>query len=135
MTETLAIEKHFVTFYSPGTFVAEETQKPICGWDTGVALDMMKTIEERYGARPYGFRFSTRRREVDELDSREIAASPMYYVDVKVETLQEVEQRNDPNEHILRANMRYNGYDRIATTTKGWRWTQPLKADDVILAS
>jgi len=26
------IQKHFVTFYSPGTFVAETTEKPIKSW-------------------------------------------------------------------------------------------------------
>lgn len=129
------MKQHFVTFYSPGTFVAESTTKPIDAWDAEVAKAMMADIKERYGATPYGFRFTTRGRGPDDLDSKVIATSPMHYVGGKVETLEEVEERNDPKEEILRSNMRCNGYGRIWTTTEGWKWTQPLNADDVALAA
>jgi len=26
-----------------------------------------------------------------------------------------------------------NGWDRIWTSTEGWKWTQPLNADDVVV--
>jgi hypothetical protein len=132
MTATV-VQQHFVTFYSPGTFMAEQSALPIVSWDTAKALEMAAGVKERHGATPYGFRFSTRGRGPDDLDSREIAKSPMYYFGVKVETLAEVEARGDPGESIRRANMRGNGWDRIATTTSGWKWTQPLGADDVVL--
>lgn len=132
MTE---IRQHFVTFYSPGTFVAEATTKPIDAWNVDDAVAMAALIDERYAAKPYGFRFTTRGRDPDDLDSKEIASSPMHYIGGKVETLAEVEARNDPKEEILRSNMRCNGYERIWTTTKGWRWTQPLCADDVVIAN
>ena len=127
------MEKHFVTFYSPGTFVAETTEKPIDSWDVEQAKAMSESVTERYGATPYGFRFSTRSRGPDDLDSKVSATSPMYYINCKVETLAEIEERNDPKEEILRSNMRGNGWDRIVITTKGWRWTQPLNPDDVVL--
>lgn len=127
------MEQHFVTFYSPGTFTAEITTKPIDAWSVPVALEMMADIKERYGATPYGFQFSTRGRADDELDSKVIATGPMHYVNVKVETLVEIEARNDPKEEILRSNMRCNGWDRVATTTTGWKWTQPLREGDVIV--
>lgn len=127
------MEQHFVTFYSPGTFLAEDTTKPIDAWDAGVAKAMMGGIKERYGATPYGFRFTTRGRSDADLDSKVIATSPMYYVGGKVETLEEVQARNSPDETILRANMECNGYSRIWTTTEGWKWTQPLNAEDVVL--
>ena len=129
------MERHFVTFYSPGTFLAETTTKPIESWDVALALQMMKTIEERYGARPYGFRFATRGRGPDDLDSREIDTSPMHYVDVEVLTREQVEARGDPRDEILLSNMRINNYDRVVTTTRGWRWTQPIRLDDIILSS
>lgn len=129
------MQAHFVTFYSPGTFVAEGTTKPINSWDVDTAVAMSATITERHGAKPYGFRFTTRGREDDELDSKVIATSPMYYIGGRVETREEVEARNDPSEEILRSNMRCNGYTRIWTTTEGWKWTQPLNDEDVVISS
>lgn len=130
------MQKHFVTFYSPGTFVAENSIKEIDSWDVQAARDMAESIDERYGAKPYGFRFSTRTRGPDDLDSVVSNTSPMYYLPhCKVETLEEIEARDDPKESILRLNMRGNGYDRIVTTTEGWKWTQPLSANDVVLTS
>lgn len=127
------MKQHFVIFYSPGTFVAETTSKPIDAWNVDDAVAMSAMIEERHGARPYGFRFTTRGRGPDDLDSKEIASSPMHYIGGKVETLEEVEARGDPSEAILRSNMRGNGYKRIWTSTKGWKWTQPLKDDDLVI--
>ncbi len=128
------MKKHFVTFYSPGTFVAEQSTKAIDSWDVDAAQKMAENVKERYDAIPYAFQFSTRTRGSDDLDSHVSERSPMYFVNCKVETLAEVEERNDPKERILRSNMRGNGYDRIAVTTKGWKWTQPIKADDVVLS-
>lgn len=127
------MSRHFVTFYSPGTFVAEQTTREIEGWDPQAARAMAATITERYNAKPYGFQFSTRSRGEADLDSHETARSPMYYFSVKVETLAEVEARNDPKEEILRSNMRSNGWDRIIVTTSGWKCSQPLGPNDVVL--
>lgn len=129
----MAMQQHFVTFYSPGTFVAETTTKPIDGWNVDDAVAMAALIEERHNAHPYGFQFTTRGRNDDELDSKIIAKSPMHYIGGKVETREEVFARNDPGEGILRSNMECNGYDRIWTSTRGWKWTQPLKADDIVI--
>ena len=127
------MKKHFVTFYSPGTMFAETTTKEIESWDVDLAVQMSKDILERYGATPYGFQFITRGREPDELDSKVIAKSGMYYLGGKVETLEEIEARNDPNERILRSNMRSNRWDRVWTSTKGWKTTQPLNDEDTVL--
>ena len=105
------MKKHFVTFYSPGTMVAEGTTLPIEEWNVDRAVEMAKGIVERYGATPYGFRFSTRARTEDDLDSKVVEQSGMYFLGGKIETLEEVEARNDPNEAILRSNMRGNGYE------------------------
>src|SRR3569832_105218 len=127
------MQQHFVTFYSPGTFVAETSSNPIALWDADLAVAMAGEIPERYGATPYGFRFSTRAREDDELDSKQVAQSAVYYIGGKVETIEEVEARDDPKEEILRSNMRRNGYSRIWTSTSGWKWTQPLGDDDIVI--
>lgn len=75
-----AIQQHFVTFYSPGTMVAETTAKPVADWTVDVAVEMARGIKERHGAAPYGFCFTTRGREADDLDSKEIARSPFYWL-------------------------------------------------------
>ncbi len=46
----MAMQKHFVTFYSPGTFVSEETTNPIGSWDVAAAMKMAHGIVERYAA-------------------------------------------------------------------------------------
>lgn len=127
------MQQHFVTFYSPGTFVSEETTKAISAWDITPAIVMAREIVERYGARPYGFRFTTRARGEADLDSREVARSPMYFLGGRVETRAEVEARNDPKEEILRSNMRCNDIERILVNDNSWRATLPLNKDDVVL--
>lgn len=129
------MEKHFVEFLSPGTFVAESTTKPIDSWDVETAVLMAADIKERYGATPYGFRFLTKSRGPDDLDSKVTAKSPgTYYLGGKIETLEQVKARNDPKDRILIANMEGNGYDRIVTNDNSWSWTRPLGKDDVVLA-
>lgn len=129
----MSVSQHFVTFYSPGTFVAEVTTKPIDAWDTAVALAMAKDITERHDATPYAFQFTTRTREDADLDSHVSHRSVMHYFGVKVETFAEVHARNLSNESILCDNMRINGWQRIATTTQGWKCSIPLMDDDVAL--
>lgn len=107
------MEKHFVNFYSPGTIVAEQSSKPIDEWDVDKAIKIARAIKERHGALPYGFRFSTRSRGEDDLDSKESDTSNLYYLGGKVETLEEVEARKDPNDKILLSNMRMNDWGLI----------------------
>ena len=127
------MKANFVTFFSPGTFVAEQSIQEIDSWDIAEAQRRAEDIKERYDATPYAFQFTTRSRSFDDLDSKISETSPRYFINCKVETREEVEDRNDPEERILRSNMRCNGYDRIATTIEGWKWTQPMDDDDVLL--
>lgn len=127
------VQAHFVTFYSPGTFLAKTSQKPIQSWDIEEAKRMAREIKERHGAVPYGFKFTTRSRSADDLDSHETASSPMYYLGGKVETLDEVKARATDGDRILISNMESNGYERIVTNMNSWKWTQPLKPTDIVL--
>lgn len=129
------MEKHFVEFFSPGTFVAESSVKPIDTWDVETAVLMATEVKERHGAVPYGFRFLTRSRGPDDLDSNVAAKSGMYYLGGRVETLEQVKARNDPKDRILISNMECNGYSRIVTNDNSWPWTQPLHDGDVVLSS
>jgi hypothetical protein len=127
------ITKHFVEFYSPGTFVHEVSAKDIDSWDVEKACEMAKSIKERHGATPFGFRFITRTRSDEDLDSKVSDKSHMYYLGGTVLTLQDVIDRNDPKDSILISNMRGNGYARIIENTNSWRTVQPLNAEDVVL--
>jgi hypothetical protein len=127
------MEKHFVTFCSPGTFVSETSEAPIDSWDIPTALTLARGIKERHGATPYGFFFKTRSRREDELDSKVTATSNMYYLGGKVETLEEVEARNLPDEKILLWNMKNNGIKKIITNTNSWKFTAALQDNDVVL--
>jgi hypothetical protein len=127
------MERHFVTFYSPGTLVAETSSQPIDSWDVERAREMARNIKERHGATPYGFRFTTRGRGPNDLDSKQTAQGPMYWLGGTVETLAEVKARATEKDRILVANMEGNGYDRIITNDNSWRWVQPLNESDVVL--
>jgi hypothetical protein len=129
----MPLTKHFVTFYSPGTFVAEETTQPIEAWSTALALDMAAGITERHNAKPYGFRFTSRTRGEHDLNSKETARSPMHYFGVKVETLAEIEARRDPGDDILIRNMRNNEWSRVVTMVNGWKAALPLRDGDIVL--
>ena len=126
------MKKRFVTFYSPGTFVAEQTTKCVASWDVEKAVAMVPEIKERYGATPYGFQFHTKRRGTGDFEPKEIDRSPMYYVNCRVQTLEDVEAEG-PSCAILAQNMRSNNWDRVVTTEEGWKWTQPLGETDVVL--
>lgn len=76
MTET--VQQHFVTFFSPGTFVAEDRTEPIESWDVEAAVTRARNIKERHGATPYGFRFTTRSRGPLDLDSKELVRSTLW---------------------------------------------------------
>lgn len=125
--------KHYVTFLSPGTFLAEQTTREIDSWDIEAAMAMARDVVERYNATPYGFQFTTRQRGEADFDSHETDRSCIYYLGGKIETLAEVQARNDPDERILRSNMEGNGWDKIVVNDNSWRCTQPLRENDVVL--
>lgn len=127
------MEKHFVEFFSPGTFVSEVTQRPIDSWNADVAIQLARGITERYGATPYGFQFITRSREDSDLDSRVTKRSGTYYLGGTVETLEQVKDRATEADRILVSNMEGNGMKRIITNTNSWKFTGELKDDDVVL--
>jgi hypothetical protein len=126
----IEMEKHFVEFFSPGSFVAENSTKPIDSWDVDKAVAMSKKVTERYGATPYAFRFVTRSRGKNDLDSTITKTSGMYYMNCKVQTVKDLDPVAD---EILISNMKCNKWDKIVTTTKGYRWSQPLNKGDVVL--
>ncbi len=127
------MNKHFVTFFSPGTFVAETSELPINKWDVKKAIKMAHKIKERYSATPYAFQFSTRSRGLRDLDSKITKESGYYFLGGEIKTLADLEKDNKPDEEILRSNMKFNEWDKIITNTNSWKWTQPFRKEDVLL--
>lgn len=127
------MEKHFVTFYSPGTFCAETNECPIDSWNVDEALKMSKEITQRYRAKPYGFRFFTRSRSDDELDSHVTNRSGMYYINGVIKTLEDIKAENDSSNRILISNMEINGWDKVVQTRSPYLWTQRFKEGDQIV--
>lgn len=142
MTTVLTKDKNYVIFHSPGTFFDEKSSRPIESWDLKKAIKLSKEIDERYGAKPYGFSFVTYR-EADpvkdkngnelKVEPKRIAWSPgTVYLGGIVETYDEVMKRNDPEEEILRNNMS-GGMWTIITNTNSYKTVRPFKLDDVIV--
>ena len=127
------MKQNFVTFYSPGTFVPEQTTLPIDTWDTDAAMTMARNIKERHGATPYAFQFSTRKRSDADLDSKESERSCTYYLGGTVLTLKDIKARNDPKDEILISNMRGNGIKRVLQNDNSWRTVCALYDRDVVL--
>lgn len=129
------MKQHFVTFLSPGTFVNEETTRPIQEWDTEAAVEMAREIKERHSATPYAFFFTTRERSENELDSKVTERSAgIYFLGGRVLTLADIEARNEPEkDRILISNMRNNGYGRVIENCNSWKITVPLRDEDTVL--
>jgi len=125
--------KHFVNFYSPGTFISEESTQDIKSWDVQKAMKMADAIAERYNATPYGFRFSTRERKDDDLDSSVTKTSHMYFLGGKIKTLKDIQAENDPSNRILISNMEINNIKRVVVNTNSYKSVLPLEKDDVVL--
>jgi hypothetical protein len=125
--------KEYVTFYSPGTFLAETSTKD-CKWgDVNEALRLSKDIKERYNATPYGFRFERWERGDDEMNGHLTERSGMYYLGGTIKTVDEIEKECDPKNDILIQNMRSNGYNRVLVNANSWGWTQPFEDEDILL--
>jgi hypothetical protein len=136
--------KHYVTFYSPGSFFAESTTAQIESWDPIKATQMSAGIVERYGSKPFGFRFDTRLVSDPVPDGeggtlrvapKVVETSGMYHINGTVETLDDLEKRADPREDILRSNMRCNRMVLVVVTTSSYRSTQAFDVADVVVDS
>lgn len=132
-----AERKHYVTFLSPGTMMSESTTKPIERHDPKLVVAMAEQIVERYGAKPYGFRFETRivgsmpDGEGGTLTAqRDVGVSGIHFLGGKLETYEEVLARNHPDERILRENMRSNEYWIVCVNTNSFRSVLPFEEGD-----
>lgn len=136
------MRKHYVVFYSPGTFVAETSQEPIEEWSPRIAVGMAEKIVERYDSTPYGFRFETRlvRDPIPDgeggtltVASKKVAESGMYFLGGRLRTVDDVATEARKDEEILLSNMLGNDYPIVVEVVKRWKSTQPFDATDCIV--
>jgi hypothetical protein len=135
-----AIEKHYVEFYSPGTLFSESSCKPIDSWDTKQACEMANSIQKRYNAKPYAFRFTTflevqpipyGRGGMLTVEPKEIAKSALHFLGGKLIRYEEVP---DDDEHsIMRSNMRSNNMPVVIENCNSWKYTGEFGPEDCIV--
>ena len=138
----MAKRKHLITFLSPGTFTSEQTMRTIPEWNLAAAADMATAIQERHGAKPYAFYFSTDLVGDDVPDGeggmlkvqpKEVARSPIHHLGGKVLTYEEIEARADPKESTLLSNMRGNDMPLVLQNDNSYRHTVEFKATDLVV--
>lgn len=139
----VTVRKHYVTFYSPGTFFTEQSTKPVEEWDTKLAIEIAKSVLERYNAKPYAFRFKTMLEAEPvpdgeggmlKVEPKEVEATPgLFFLGGSLFTYDEVVKRDDPKEKILRSNMEGNGMWVIIQNDNSWRFTGEFGEKDVIV--
>ena len=62
-----------------------------------------------------------------------LAKGAMHFLGGKVETIEEIEARNDPKESILRSNMRGNGIALVVVNTNSYRSTHEFAGEHFIV--
>ncbi len=127
------MHKHFVTFLCPGTLFSEDITKEIESWDIDKAIEISKDIMARHSSKPYGFYFSTKARNEDDLDSKVTSKSGMHYLGGEIFTLDQIKAKNDPSDKILISNMECNHWDRVIENRNSWKITLPFTDKDTLI--
>lgn len=136
------MRKHFVTFLSPGTFVAEQTTEEIASWDIEKAVVFASSITERHGAKPYGFYFTTclvaepiSDGEGGKLDvaPKQVAKSGTHFLGGTLLTIDTIAERDRKDEKILLSNMRCNDWPIVVQNANSYLVTQPFREEDMIV--
>ncbi len=138
----MSVRKHYVTFYSPGTFYPEQSTKPIGEYDTKEAVRMSKEVLERYNAKPHSFRFTTYIEVEDvpdgeggfsKVEPKKVGESCTYYLGGRVRTIDEVKIKACKEERILLSNMECNKEYVLIENTNSYRHTGFFYEKDCIV--
>lgn len=109
------MQQHYVVFYHEGIIVADQYSEPIDSWDVDTALKIWRS--KTLGSKPFCFKFITKARTDEELDSKVVQESSMYFLGGRVLDLQQV-KREMPTEHILISNMEGNNWNKVIDTPR-----------------
>lgn len=132
--------KHYVEFYSPGTFFHESSRREIESWSIAAACQMAVSIKERYDAKPYGFRFITMivaepvpdgEGGMLKVEPKEVAKSPLHYLGGTVKLYHDI--ADVPENRTLRSNMRCNREPVAIENCNSWRFTGFFGEDELIV--
>lgn len=134
-------KKLFVVFLSPGTFVDEESERPISAWDPREALAGSEQITERHGAKPYGFYFEERLVAAPipdgqggtlEVVPKTLRRSGVHYIDGCLRTYDEVIAA-EGERSILAGNMWSNDWPIVVETARSYKHTGVFKPEDFVV--
>jgi hypothetical protein len=134
--------RHYVTFFSPGTFFSEKSEAQIAEWDPVLATQMSGGVTERHGAKPFAFRFETRlvAGDIDDgyggkmrVEPKTIKTSALYHLIGTVETYDQVAARGDKSEETLRFNMSHNDMPLVVVTRNSYMSVQEYREKDVVV--
>lgn len=137
--------KYYATFYSPGTLFSETSTKELEGKDEQSriveAATIAKTINERYGAKPYGFSIYSQE-EYEPIiqgnvkykaDPKEINRTGIYYITGEIRTAADILSGTDNSEYILRRNVEINNIKAIITNTNSYKFNGEFREKDVLI--
>ena len=136
------MRKHYVRYFSPGTFLSEESERPIYAWDVELAAQGARKVNERYGAKPYAFVFLAKlvgdpvpdgEGGVLQVEPKEVMRSGYYYLKGKLLTIEDIKARRNPTESILLSNMQANGWPIVVETCNSYRSIQPFEERDFVI--
>lgn len=136
------MRKHYVTFLSPGTFVSEETRRPVASHSVSEAVGAAHSVTERHGAKPYAFYFTTvlaadpvpdGEGGLLRVEEREVFRSGVHYLGGKLLTLDDLEARGDPSLRILVSNMKANNWPIVVENNNSFVVVRPFEEGDLIV--
>lgn len=134
------MKKHSVIFHSPGTFFDETTGREVTERDPKQAAALAVAIVERYGAKPYGFRFVTMlvaepvpdgEGGTLQVQPKEIERTGMHYLSGTVIRFDDIPIDNASA--ILRSNAQGNGWPIVVECRNSFRSVHPFVEGDVIV--
>jgi hypothetical protein len=136
--------KHRVTYYCPGTFVDETETREVASWDVRAATMVALTVDARYGARPYAFRFTTldapapimRGGRAFKADPVQVAESPMHFLGARLLALSDLHRLADEDDGrygVIYKNAEHFGWAGVAETCTPFLHFAPFKDGDVNL--
>ena len=141
LTKVPGRKKHYVEFLFPGTFFSETSEKRISSWSIKRATTMARKVKERYEVLPYGFRFHTYL-EADpvqveghrmKVERKRLKSSGVHYITGTIRTAEEILEGTDPDEAILRSNVRCNNISAVIVNENSCRVSQSFEKDDVLV--